>query len=329
MQQTSSDNSSNISIQRQIILHNGLRGFGYLRLDLSAIDSDNYISIVQSINDDPTIHSLEFIRGEIRDFDFMKILECFSKNTTLRTVSLAECNLGTDERFYIPRFARTLEQWFTTSTAIRSINLADNGLSGEATTTIARAIGTSSVLVELDLSGNEFGPDSCPHLARLIAGSSLQSLNLANNCIGDDGATTLATALTSNTTLQRFSVACNDIQHRGGRAIVAALNHNTSLREIYLGYNKLSFQVIRDFAEMMKTNNTIHTINFREVIRGPKTIMQLANVLATKKSIRSIDLSNNVNFDDAKDDQKLYTQCRVTFALLISFCTKNRIELII
>ena len=62
----------------------------------------------------------------------------------------------------------------------------------------------------------------------------LLSLGLADNCISDEGASSLAELLRYTDTLQRLVLSGNDIHDEGGGTLVAALSQNRSLKGLYL-----------------------------------------------------------------------------------------------
>lgn len=66
-------------------------------------------------------------------------------------------------------------------------------------------------------------------IAAGLARSSIRVLDLGGNRIGRDGATRIATALTTNTTLKKLSLDHNQIQDEGLLAICAALLQSPGL----------------------------------------------------------------------------------------------------
>ena len=68
----------------------------------------------------------------------------------------------------------------------------------------------------------------------------LLSLGLADNCIGDEGASSLADLLRQTGTLQRLLLSGNEVADEGGSKLVAALTQNNSLKALYLAGVHLS-----------------------------------------------------------------------------------------
>jgi hypothetical protein len=62
----------------------------------------------------------------------------------------------------------------------------------------------------------------------------LLSLGLADNCVRDEGASSLADLLRQTGYLQRLLLSGNEVADEGGSKLVAALTQNTSLKALYL-----------------------------------------------------------------------------------------------
>ena len=72
--------------------------------------------------------------------------------------------------------------------------------------------------------------------------TTLQSLNLHRNSIGDEGAKALSEALKENTTLQSLNLQSNSIKYDGAKALSEALKENTTLQSLDLGGNSIGVE---------------------------------------------------------------------------------------
>jgi hypothetical protein len=86
-------------------------------------------------------------------------------------------------------------------------------------------------LLRLDLSSNALGDASAVHLARLIGreGSTLQTLSLSDNKIGDEGGAALGRAISCAGSLRRLGLSGNPLGDRAGAAIVEGLEGSSLL----------------------------------------------------------------------------------------------------
>src|SRR3989338_7421964 len=88
----------------------------------------------------------------------------------------------------------------------------------------------NSSLTTLNLSSNSIGDSGVSALATALQyNSSLTTLNLTGNSIGDSGASALATALSHNSSLTTLNLTRNSIGDSGASALATALSHNSSL----------------------------------------------------------------------------------------------------
>ena len=71
-------------------------------------------------------------------------------------------------------------------------------------------------------------------LAALEKNSTVTSIDLSNNKIGDEGVATLAAALEKNSTLTSIILGCNNIGNVGAAHLAAALEKNYALEVLYL-----------------------------------------------------------------------------------------------
>ena len=113
---------------------------------------------------------------------------------------------------------------------------------------LSEALRYNSRLLYLDLSGNQIGSIGAMELAKalfrndnhtghFISSTTLQSLNLSRNHIGDEGARSFADALRFNSTLRHFDLSCNAVSIRGITALLECVDVNQSLRVLHLSGN--------------------------------------------------------------------------------------------
>ncbi|KAG0272910.1 hypothetical protein BGZ96_005119, partial [Linnemannia gamsii] len=76
-------------------------------------------------------------------------------------------------------------------------------------------------------------------ISTIMANSTLTTLNLYNNWIGDIAAQALAEALKTNSTLIILILRSNSIRSNGARALSEALKTNSTLTTLDLDYNSI------------------------------------------------------------------------------------------
>src|SRR3989338_10798922 len=100
---------------------------------------------------------------------------------------------------------------------------------------LSRLRSNDSTLTTLDLRKNNIGDFGASALATALQhSSSLTTLNLFLNNIGDSGANALATALQYNSSLTTLDISHNKIGASGASVLATALEHNSSLTTLHL-----------------------------------------------------------------------------------------------
>jgi len=95
-----------------------------------------------------------------------------------------------------------------------------------------------------------------------IRANKIESADLFDADLGDNGAVVIAEYLKSNNTLRQLKLVKNKISDEGGLAIVQALYHNNTLENLHLSQNLLTEKTIEAFVELFKTKRSIRTIFF-------------------------------------------------------------------
>ncbi|XP_041853637.1 capping protein, Arp2/3 and myosin-I linker protein 2 [Melanotaenia boesemani] len=163
--------------------------------------------------------------------------------------------------------AQVIQEHISEATAIRSLDISDNGLENDMVTLVLAA-GRSQSLRHLSLGRNFtmksraltdllhriaqlIQDEECPLQSLSVCDSKLNTgihillsalgghatiteLDISGNNIGDTGAKMLAKALMTNTTLRTLSWDRNNVTARGFQDVADALERNFTLQEVYL-----------------------------------------------------------------------------------------------
>ncbi|KAG0283777.1 hypothetical protein BGZ97_008416, partial [Linnemannia gamsii] len=105
--------------------------------------------------------------------------------------------------------------------------------------------------------------DPQQRLAEINAHSTLTTLNLRNNSIGDNGAEALSETLKTNSTLTTLDLARNSIRNNGAVALSEALKSNSTLTTLDLSSNSIGENGAVALSEALKTNSTLTTLNLQ------------------------------------------------------------------
>ena len=97
-------------------------------------------------------------------------------------------------------------------------------------------------------------------LKLLKVNSTLQSLDLSFNNLGETGGQAIAEALKLNSTLQTLNLYGNKLGETGGQAIAEALKVNSTLQTLNLQDNNLGETGGQAIAEAFKVKSTLQTL---------------------------------------------------------------------
>ncbi|KAF9425123.1 hypothetical protein BGZ76_003407, partial [Entomortierella beljakovae] len=131
-------------------------------------------------------------------------------------------------------------------------------------------------------------------LNTLKTNTTLTSLNLRNNVIGNEGALTLSKALKTSTVLTCLNLMNNLIGKEGALALSEALKTNTTLTDLYLGYNSIEKKGALALSEALKTNTVLTNLNLRYNLIGEGGALALSDALKTNTALTNLDLRNNL-----------------------------------
>ena len=132
---------------------------------------------------------------------------------------------------------------------------------------------------------------------KLKSSTTLETINLSDNTIGDEDAKALADALKTNKTLHTLDLSGNEIGDTGAKALADALKINTTLHALDLGYNSITEEGVKAIAQMLIADNTtLLYIDLSKSLFGIYTMAILEQVLSKNKNLKTLSLcSSEIN----------------------------------
>ena len=134
-------------------------------------------------------------------------------------------------------------------------------------TELAHLFGKSLHLVRMDCQRN-FRYLSKRSLSTLFlalrVNTSLTTLDLFANCIGDEGANSLSDALRVNASLTSLKLDFNSIGDEGANSLSEALGVNTSLSSLRLSHNRIGFNGVNSLSQALSVNTSLTSLKLSE-----------------------------------------------------------------
>ena len=230
-------------------------------------------------------------------------------NTTLEHVELSWCDIG-------PIGAQHLAQALCVNTSVKTLNLQVSHLGDEGAKALGEMFGgngaesngtVNTTLEHVNLSSCDIRRLGAQHLAQaLCVNTSVKTLNLSFNSLGDEGAKALAEMLggngaesseTVNTTLEHIDLSDCSIGPIGAQHLAKALCVNTSVKTLNLRRNPLGDKGAKALAEMLggngaessgTVNTTLEHVDLSMCRIGPVGAQHLAQALCVNTSVKTL-----------------------------------------
>ena len=171
-------------------------------------------------------------------------------------------------------------------------------------TSLSRTLGLHLHMSNLDWSGDRFygcrvSGSGVALLSQVLAvNSSLTSLNLSVNGIGDSGATSLSQALAVNSCLTYLNLSENSIGDSGATSLSQALAVNSSLTNLDLTTNLICDSGAAYLSQALAVNSSLTYLNLTQNFIRDSGAASLSQALATNSSLTVLDLTGNYWIDD-------------------------------
>ena len=203
---------------------------------------------------------------------------------------------------------------------LESLALEGNPIGNFGAECLAEALMTNTTLRSLGIyfkkprSRREISirADGAGHIARALkVNTSLLTLDLNGNKIGDRGATEIARALLENCTLESLDVRYNGIRDRGAAALAKSIkeNTNTALTDLMLDGNSLGDDGTYAIFDSLRRNSTLQKVSLPLTNMGRpysrRTSRVISQALSENMNLTELDMSfNNMEEGAAEEISK-------------------------
>ncbi|KAL0964969.1 hypothetical protein UPYG_G00275090 [Umbra pygmaea] len=145
-------------------------------------------------------------------------------------------------------------------------------------------------LRELYLSHNQISDRGARALGKLLNRSKLETLCVYDNNIQGLGALAIGYALAKNTTLRSLNLCLNRLGDEGGQAIAQALLKNCTLERLHLGSNEMSGPTARAMSQVLIQNSSLRSINLNCNNLGEDGGKELAEGMSQNSTVLECDI---------------------------------------
>ena len=270
------------------------------------IYAELYYAWCKDCNESPSAEGAKYFREELlsrnnkdlKNFNFKSLrvsrnfLAAFGGNLPPAQIHKLELpdNLVNDECMHNIKNLISARQ-------VSHLNLASNQISTEGLKIIQHEVIASKSLKYLNLGVSEgsfrvnnFSGDGGIIIARiLLNNTSIETLILQENLLGEDAGDKIGAALIQNKTLKKLVLSDNKIKNKGARSII---ENGTSLVSIDLSDNDINPEVCYDLKNLMTHSKHLREIIWNGNFIGIKGINFIVDALQQGSKIKSLSLRN-------------------------------------
>jgi len=142
------------------------------------------------------------------------------------------------------------------------------------------------------LESKNINSQQIKHLAEALRSSSVTTLDIGHNKVGDEGVRYLAASLRSSSTLTDLCINGNHVGDEGAQHLAEALRNNFSITTLYIRSNNIGTSGIKYLAQSLQGNVSLTKLDLRDNNVGAKGIKCLAAALRSNSSIMTLYIKN-------------------------------------
>lgn len=260
-----------------------------LNLSDNALGEKGIRACLEAYKNQPALESIAFQNVGASVHGCAALAETLLKTASLKKFHLLN-NMSGDEG------AHSIAEILARCPAIEDFKMASSRVGSEGGIALAKALeAAGSQLKSLDLHDNPMTSEVAPHLAGLIRRhADLQTLNLNDTCLGDDGTSIIAEALfAAASNLERLEMELNEITPSGAQSLGKALSQKAQLRYLNLRENELEDDGALLIARALNGNSNIEFVDLctNQLKRGG--VCALAKAVLASPNLKMLALNDN------------------------------------
>ena len=273
------------------------------KLNWSLLGGINIEEIVNVMNDNMTVQSLNLSGNHFNDNDAEKIAKMLLNNTVLEELDLSHNNISIKGAIAISeslKYNTTLQYlkmpWNNQfiDTCYSALDLSQKGMKIVDIQIMAKVLFNNKTVVELKLSQNKISDDCALCISECIQNNkTLTKLDLSMNKISDLGLKRIVPALYVNQSLQKFDVSHNNISDDGAAAISQYLENNDTLQELSMSYNKISNSGILCIGQALQLNKILQIFDISYNNISDDGMITFSNYLKVNNTLQELRISWN------------------------------------
>ncbi|XP_066933673.1 glutamate-rich protein 3-like [Clytia hemisphaerica] len=158
---------------------------------------------------------------------------------------------------------------------------------------------TMNNLKVLNLNDSDINIQQAPHLTDILSTckSTLTTVALNGNPLGNDGITSVLDAVTDSVTLTSLDIGRCEIADTGAEQIGELLRKNQSVVELTMGWNTITKEGWIHISNALKCNTTLKTLSIDACQIADEELKVICQGIADNKSLQGVDMEANIFTD--------------------------------
>ena len=183
---------------------------------------------------------------------------------------------------------------FTHTRSMKQLKFQQFGIGDSYATAVSVAIGQNSDLQSINLRNNRLKDEGAVSIIELLrVGSQVRELNLSENELGMESVELLASVLQSNSPIEKLGLEKALMGRERINMILLAIQKNNHLAEIDLSRNMVSAGSAAALRSLLETNITLKVLDLHwNMLRG-KAAVELFKGVAKNSTLEVLDVSWN------------------------------------
>lgn len=173
--------------------------------------------------------------------------------------------------------------------------------------------------INIDLSEKNIYPNYFTIITKVLFGKKIESLNLSENFLGNEGMFSLVPLVVMSGT-KIVNIAGNNIDQEGAANISNMLGSGSRVKELDLAGNPIGDKGIMELGKALLFNKSLEKINLYNTSITDEGAKELLFILKNNKTITEINLSGNDISDELK--KEIYAKMKPTADVKVDTITQ-------
>ena len=273
------------------------------KLNWSSLGGVNIEEIVNVMNNNMTVQSLNLSNNHFKDDDVERIAAILSNNETLQELDFSSNDISTKgaialseslQNNYTLQHLKLSWNGHVINTGHTIVSFSQESFKNADVHIVAKILCKNQTVTKLDLSQNKISGNGVESISECIKNNkSLKEIDVSRNKISNMDLWKITSSLQMNQILQKLNISYNNISGDGAVAIGECLKNNSTLQELNMSHNKLSNDGIINIGKALQINSTLRLLDISYNKISDNGVITFSDHLKRKSRLRELRISWN------------------------------------